>query len=85
MTQALRTASQEAEASRAELQAQGEYLETVLGNLSSGVLTLDGEGRIITANESCKQILRLPETFGSGTTGSKVERSLERLAEFDPA
>ena len=53
MTQALKTASQQAEASRAELQAQGEYLETVLGNLSSGVLTLDEEGRLITVNESC--------------------------------
>ncbi len=58
MTQALKTASQEAEESRAELQAQGEYLETVLGNLSSGVLTLDDEGRIITTNAACKQILR---------------------------
>ena len=48
MTQALKSASQEAEESRAELQAQGEYLETVLGNLSSGVLTLDHQGRIIT-------------------------------------
>jgi nitrogen fixation/metabolism regulation signal transduction histidine kinase len=60
MTQALKSASREAEASRAELQAQGEYLETVLGNLSSGVLTLDEKGRIITLNESGKQILDLP-------------------------
>ena len=60
MTQALKSASREAEASRAELQAQGEYLETVLGNLSSGVLTLDEEGRIITLNQSGKQILGLP-------------------------
>lgn len=59
MTQALRDASRQAEASRAELQAQGEYLETVLGNLSSGVLTLDDEGNIITMNESGKAILGL--------------------------
>jgi nitrogen fixation/metabolism regulation signal transduction histidine kinase len=64
MTQALKSASREAEASRAELQAQGEYLETVLGNLSSGVLTLDDKGRIITLNESGKQILDLPATDG---------------------
>jgi nitrogen fixation/metabolism regulation signal transduction histidine kinase len=81
MTQALKAASQEAEASRAELQAQGEYLETVLGNLSSGVLTLDGSGRIITANEACKRILALPESTGPGV----VSGDLERLAGFDPA
>jgi nitrogen fixation/metabolism regulation signal transduction histidine kinase len=63
MTQALKKASQEAEESRAELQAQGEYLETVLGNLSSGVLTLDDQGRLITVNESCRQILGLPDSF----------------------
>lgn len=86
MTQALKTASQEAEASRAELQAQGEYLETVLGNLSSGVLTLDGEGHIITTNESCKQILGLPETLGTGSAGNEDEfRRLDSLVEFDPA
>ena len=68
MTQALKSASREAEASRAELQAQGEYLETVLGNLSSGVLTLDEEGRIITLNQSGKQILGLPAA-DIGSTG----------------
>ena len=41
MTEALKSASQSAEESRAELQAQREFLETVLANLSSGVLTLD--------------------------------------------
>ena len=86
MTQALKSASQEAEASRAELEAQGEYLETVLGNLSSGVLTLDDEGRMITANESCKQILGLPESFGNRPPGrSEQPRGLDRLATFDPS
>jgi len=61
MTQALKTASQEAEESRAELAAQGEYLETVLGNLSSGVLTLDDAGRVITTNAACRHILGLPD------------------------
>ena len=86
MTQALKSASQEAEDSRAELQAQGEYLETVLGNLSSGVLTLDDEGRIITANESCKQILGLPESFGIRPPGRNESLpGLDRLATFDPS
>jgi nitrogen fixation/metabolism regulation signal transduction histidine kinase len=59
MTQALKSASQEAEESRAELQAQREYLETVLGNLSSGVLTIDQHGLILTANAACRAILGL--------------------------
>jgi len=60
MTQALKTASQAAEESRAELQAQGEFLHTVLANLSSGVMTLDERGRLITANAPCFDILGLP-------------------------
>ena len=86
MTQALRAASQEAETSRAELQAQGEYLETVLGNLSSGVLTLDEKGRMITANESCKRILGLPGTFDSRPAGRGSEpQEIGQLEVFDPS
>jgi nitrogen fixation/metabolism regulation signal transduction histidine kinase len=86
MTQALKAASQEAEASRAELEAQGQYLETVLGNLSSGVLTLDDEGRIITANEACRRILGLTDVPGTRPGGrDDPARQLSRLAEFDPA
>jgi len=86
MTQALKAASQEAEASRAELEAQGQYLETVLGNLSSGVLTLDEEGRIITANEACRRILGLTDVPGTRPGGrDDPARQLGRLAEFDPA
>jgi nitrogen fixation/metabolism regulation signal transduction histidine kinase len=82
MTQALKAASQAAEASRAELQAQGEYLETVLGSLSSGVLTLDGSGRIITANRACRQILGLPADFPvPADSGSTL---LAKLAGYAP-
>jgi nitrogen fixation/metabolism regulation signal transduction histidine kinase len=73
MTQALKAASQEAEESRAELQAQGEYLETVLGNLSSGVLTLDEQGRVITTNAACRQILGLPPKFESAFTENRAQ------------
>ena len=73
MTQALKAASQEAEASRAELQAQGEFLETVLGNLSSGVLTLDERSRMITANAAAVQILGLPDGFAAALARSRPE------------
>jgi nitrogen fixation/metabolism regulation signal transduction histidine kinase len=85
MTQALKAASQSAEESRAELQAQGEYLETVLGNLSSGVLTVDDEGTIITANASCRKILGLPADFDSVLEdGRPAARSLESLSSITP-
>jgi len=85
MTQALRSASQEAEESRAGLQAQGEYLETVLGNLSSGVLTLDEEGSVITMNAACRQILGLPTRFEKAfTEGPSEVRELRNLSSVAP-
>ena len=77
MTEALLRASDEAESGRARLQAQGEYLETVLGNLSAGVLTLDPEGSIVRANKAAEQILQLPQ-------GYSVNRPLEDIAAMAP-
>jgi len=85
MIRALKSASQAAEESRAELQAQGEYLETVLGNLSSGVLTLDDQGTIITTNASCREILGLPDNFDAVLAeGHSEGRSLDSLSGFAP-
>ncbi|HMB58950.1 MAG TPA: HAMP domain-containing protein, partial [Xanthomonadales bacterium] len=81
MTQALKTASLSAEQSRAELQQQGEYLETVLGNLSSGVLTLDADEHVIRANNACKDILALPADFDQlNGDGQPTLEDLQRLA-----
>jgi nitrogen fixation/metabolism regulation signal transduction histidine kinase len=77
MTGALLKASDEAETARAKLQAQGEYLETVLGGLSAGVLTLDNEGRIVRANRAAEQILTLPE-------GYAADRQLKDLSKTAP-
>jgi len=85
MTQALRAASHEAEESRAELQAQGEYLETVLGNLSSGVLTLDSDCRMITTNAACNQILGLSDGFSTSLSEARPDgQPLDSLAGFAP-
>ena len=85
MTQALKSASQSAEESRAELQAQGEFLEAVLGNLSSGVLTLDHEGRLITANAASIRILGLPERSAGDLANSRpAGRQLEYLRQQAP-
>lgn len=82
MTQALKAASQEAEASRAELQAQGEYLETVLGNLSSGVLTVDEDGNVVTMNESGRQILGLGKAPASGHPLAELLETMPFLNPF---
>ncbi len=43
--------------SQQAVEAQRAYLETVLGHLSTGVLVLDGEGRLRTANPAAHRIL----------------------------
>jgi nitrogen fixation/metabolism regulation signal transduction histidine kinase len=85
MTQALKSASQAAEESRAELQAQGEFLQTVLANLSSGVLTLDEQGHMITANTPCLDILGLPNAFAAGLAETRPDgQPLRQLLETSP-
>jgi nitrogen fixation/metabolism regulation signal transduction histidine kinase len=59
MTRRLAQARAATEASRRELEAQREYLETVLGRLSSGVMTIDDQQGLRTANPAARQILRV--------------------------
>jgi len=82
MTQALKQASLSAEHSRAQLQAQGEYLETVLGNLSSGVLTLDARENIIRANRACREFLELPPALTPEAIAGTSLHSLELQAPY---
>ena len=77
MTEALTSASEEAEDSRALLQSQSEYLETVLGSLTAGVLTLDDKLKVVTANAAAEQILGMP-------TGFFADQSLLERAETAP-
>lgn len=77
MTEALTAASKEAENSRAELQSQSEYLETVLGGLTAGVLTLDNHQKIVTANSASEKILGMPSGFF-------VDQNLSKCVEAAP-
>jgi nitrogen fixation/metabolism regulation signal transduction histidine kinase len=77
MTRRIAHARNVADASRRELQAQHSYLETVLGALSSGVMALDQQGNIQTANPAAELILRLPLSGHAG-------QSLQSLVEDDP-
>lgn len=58
--------AREAEAySQSLVESQRSYLQTVLSNLSSGVLTLDDDLLIRTANESANQLLEMDQPLES--------------------
>ena len=57
MTRQLKRAHDETHASQLLVEAQRAYLETVLRRLSTGVLTLDGDRRLVTANHAAAEIL----------------------------
>ena len=77
MTEALTSASEEAENSRAQMQSQSEYLETILGSLTAGVLTVDKHQKVVTANAAAEEILGMP-------TGFFVGQSLSNRAGMTP-
>ena len=59
MTRRIAQSRDAATSSQRLVEAQRAYLETVLGRLSSGVMALDAEGRIQTANQAAHDILKL--------------------------
>jgi PAS domain S-box-containing protein len=88
MTRRIARARNALEESRRKLQTQHNYLETVLGGLSTGVMALDAEGRIRTANRAADQILGLPvsELEGKdlrvlGMRSESLSPFVERVAE----
>ena len=60
MTQRIGRARYAAEMSKNELQLQHNYLETVMGALTTGVIALDKNGEITTANLAAEMVLGLP-------------------------
>ena len=77
MTRQLKRAHDETRESQRLVEAQRAYLETVLRRLSTGVLTLDGEHRIVTANRAATEILGVD-------LDAMVGRRLESLADLHP-
>ena len=57
MTRQLKRAHDETRESQLLVEAQRAYLETVLRRLATGVLTLDSERRLVTANRAATEIL----------------------------
>lgn len=60
MTQQLADARTAVDKSMVDVQAARTNLQTILDNLTSGVLVLDSKGRILSSNPGATRILRLP-------------------------
>jgi len=71
--EALRRASAEAEERR-------QFIETVLAEVSAGVIGLDAEGRISVANRQAAILLELPDDRGRGRPLSEVAPEIAELA-----
>lgn len=81
MTRRLSKARDQARSSQHEVEGQRAYLETVLGSLSSGVLSIGNAGELRTVNEAACQILGIDL---SGHLGSDLEAISQRHAFLEP-
>ncbi len=77
MTRRISQARDDAASSQRLLEAQHAYLETVLGRLSSGVMAVDAEGGVQTANQAAHDILKVD-------LGAFLNRPLSELSEVSP-
>jgi len=68
MTSRLAQARDQARLASIEVESQRAYLETVLANLTSGVISFDAQGRIRTANPAANRILKLFINHYAGQT-----------------
>jgi nitrogen fixation/metabolism regulation signal transduction histidine kinase len=78
----LSDASASARASQAETERQRAYLEAVLGRLSSGVVTVDAEGVLRTANEAAGAILGSELDRVRGQPLASIAGHMPRLGPF---
>ncbi|MGZ5846649.1 MAG: ATP-binding protein [Ramlibacter sp.] len=79
MTQQLADARTAVEQSMVQVNAARAHLQTILDNLTAGVIVLDQDGRIETANPGATRILRVPLAAHEGELLSQVE-GLEEFA-----
>ena len=81
MTRQLKRAHDETRESQRLVESQHAYLETVLRRLATGVLTLDAERRLVTANRAATEILGVDL---DAMIGSTLETLADRHPELDP-
>jgi two-component system, NtrC family, nitrogen regulation sensor histidine kinase NtrY len=82
MTVQLAEAQQKTEESRRATETTRAYLESILGNLSAGVLAFDDQYRLRTANASAAVILQHPLAELTGMALADWGRALPTLAPF---
>ena len=80
MTQQLADARQAASSSMAELDASRSELQTILDSLTSGVLVLQPDGTIVSANPGASRILRMPQGELPGQVLGQIE-GLQHMGE----
>jgi nitrogen fixation/metabolism regulation signal transduction histidine kinase len=73
MTQQLFDARQAVQASMQQVNEARANLQTILDNLTAGVLVLDDTGRIRSANPGARRILRMPGVEFEGQTLASIE------------
>jgi nitrogen fixation/metabolism regulation signal transduction histidine kinase len=85
MTRQLFDARSAVEKNRAELENAKAYLESVLANMSAGVMVLDQAGNLVTCNESVERILQRPLESEIGRSLSEINGMSEFAAAIDKA
>ncbi|MDX1592715.1 MAG: ATP-binding protein [Gammaproteobacteria bacterium] len=79
MTRRLAQSRDETQRSQREVEQQKAYLEVVLGNLSSGVVSFDHDFTLRTANRAAEQILDVPLALCLGQTLETITAENEHL------
>ena len=82
MTRRISRARDQAANSQRQVESQRAYLETVLRRLSSGVMTLDSDGVVQTANRSAHDILRVEQGSIAGLMLSEMGRETPQTQQF---
>jgi len=73
MTEQLSQARQSVESSMAQVNVARSHLQTMLDNLTAGVVLLDTEGRILSINPGATRILHLPLAVHMGKVLTDIE------------
>lgn len=82
MTRRLGHERDQAHSSRLQVERQRAYLEAVLERISTGVITLDGDGTLHTANEAAARILGLDLAAHSGRPLDEIAGEHAPLGQF---
>ena len=72
MTQDLADAREAVDSSMSQVDASRAHLQTILDNLTAGVVVLDAEGRVLSANPGASRILRLSLALHEGEPLAQV-------------